>query len=340
MSVRERNLRVLQRVGARPLTGAKLKEEAAVLTVPANIVLEPSLFAVLADLRPPRRLRAVDGSELDWSAGEAELPLLQLEQDDFMDGSARRRTERVLLERTEKPSDGPVSRRFNRPQSRFFSRWLLRAGLGPNAASAMSLLLGLVCGYVAAQPGWLWLAGLLFQFASMFDGVDGEMARVTLRESKRGAAIDTLVDNLTYALTLLGFGIGWAEEGLGVWEGRALVLVSGLVLLTLFQVLLFVRKYAPNASFVFFDRSVERAAETGGGRGLRFIRVVFLFLRRDLLAFLLMWLCFFGSRVLIIGLVGLGVAVANYVLWACRNDLVRAARDLQQEPAIGAGDFR
>ncbi|MGB3051094.1 MAG: CDP-alcohol phosphatidyltransferase family protein [Polyangiales bacterium] len=337
MTVQARNERAIARGGA-SVTAETMAEDRNVrtLVVPENVVLEPSLFGVLDGLEPPRRLRAPDGAVLDWGSVSPETPIHELSGYDFLDVSSetkRRRAERLLLLRTEKSTDGPVARVLNRPQSRFFSFWFLKMGLSANAASALSLLIGLGCGYAAAQPGALWLAatGILFQFASMFDGVDGEMARVTLRDSKLGAAIDAAADNLTYLATLVGFGIGWAREGITTVEGGSLVTVSALIVLTLLRVLLFVRKYAPNASFVFFDSSLRRAARESDSLSFRIIDIFFRATRRDLLALILMFASFFGSRFFIFCLVGIGVLVADYVLLFRRAELVHAAGLLRAE---------
>lgn len=336
MRVRDRNERVIARSGASLVGPTDTQAEQRTLIVPDDIVLEPSLFRVLREIEPPCRLRNPDGAELAWGSALVDTPLHSLKEHDFLDvasASKRRRAERILILRTGKSTDGWVSRRFNRPQSRFFSRWFLKAGLSANAASAISLALGLGCALAAARPGAVWLAvtGVLFQFASMFDGVDGEMARVTYGDSKIGAAIDAAVDNLTYLATLVGFGVGWAREGISEVESGSLAIVSLLLVLTLFQVFLFVRRYAPNASFVFFDRALQRATRDTRSLSLRGIDVFFRATRRDLLALILMFVSFWGSRFAILCLVGLGVLVTDYLLMFHRRDLARAAAILRSE---------
>ncbi|MGB7476023.1 MAG: CDP-alcohol phosphatidyltransferase family protein [Polyangiales bacterium] len=338
MRVRDRNERVLSRCAARGVEAVRSDEYKPTLLVPDHIVLQPSLFDALSAVDPPRRLRAPDRGELDWGRVSGSAPAFQLTVDHFFDvadAGGRRRAERILLLQTEKSTDGWVSRRFNRPLSRFFSRWFLKAGLSANAASAVSLAIGLGCGIAAAQPGGFWLAvtGVLFQFASMFDGVDGEMARVTLQDSKAGAAIDSFVDNLTYLATLVGFGIGWAREGISGTEGWSLVIVTVLIVTTLLQVFGFVRKHAPNASFVFFDRSLQRATRETKSSSLRAINLFFRATRRDMLALILMCLSFLGSRFAVFCALALGVLVANYLLLFHRGDLIRAAGSLQAEVA-------
>lgn len=340
MRVRDRNERVVSRSANAVAASLADETDGRVLFVPEHVVLEPSLFELLRELDPPLRLSAPDGAKLDWGAASKQTPRRQLMNDHLLDASSapnRKRAERLLLLHTEKATDGWVSRTLNRPQSRFFSRWFLKAGLSPNAASAVSLAIGLGCGFAAAQPGGLWLAftGILFQVASMFDGVDGEMARVTLRDSKMGAAIDSLVDNLTYLATLVGFGVGWAREGITVTQGWMLVVLLALIILTLLRVMSFVRSYGNDMSFVFFDRSLRRAAKESGRTSLRAIDVFFRATRRDMLALILMFVSFAGSRFLIFCLVGVGVLVADYVLLFHRHDLVRAAALLRAERQLG-----
>jgi CDP-L-myo-inositol myo-inositolphosphotransferase len=151
--------------------------------------------------------------------------------------AAPRLTTMEVLRATGKASDGPVSSALNRPLSRRLSALLLRfpsvrpvhATCGTAAiASAMfaALLSGGVPGLVAG--------GLLFQAASVFDGVDGEIARATFRTSQRGATLDTLVDVATNLLFFFGVTLALARGGragalwLGGW-GLAMFAIGLLV---------------------------------------------------------------------------------------------------------------
>ena len=118
---------------------------------------------------------------------------------------ARRRTRSVRA--TGKASDGLVSRWLNRPISRSISIVLLRRAGRPADPR-----------HIRHRPDRLWscslarsaaasgLVGgaLLFHVASVFDGVDGEIARATWRSSRAGAALDTIVDMATNVLFLVG----------------------------------------------------------------------------------------------------------------------------------------
>ncbi|MCB9730115.1 MAG: hypothetical protein H6744_12485 [Deltaproteobacteria bacterium] len=342
MRVRERNARVVARAGATLDSGA---ETAALLVVPEHVLINVALFKALPPAAEPVRLVSADGATsvlfgatdrvrarlAQRSADAGELPNVAAPPGALHDVSTPasvERTSRALLRATEKPTDGWVSRKLNRPVSRFFSNLFSRMGLRPGHASLMCLAIGLAAAWSLAQPTWLGLAvgGFLFHFASVFDGVDGEMARVSLRESPAGAKIDTSVDNFTYIACLVAFGVGWYRQGITPEDLWLLVGTVVAVVVTLLQVLAFVRRYAPDASFVFLDTCVKRAAAQTGRLPLRVAAVAFYALRRDVLAFLLMFVALGGSRQAILWAVVAGIGVANYTMLAHRDALVRAAR--------------
>ncbi len=112
--------------------------------------------------------------------------------------------ERRIIASTTKPSDGIVSRKLNRPISQAISRRLLKwPGIRPVHATAVTTLLAvaMVLSLVAGGNAGLIAGAVLFQAASIFDGVDGEIARATFRTSRAGAMADSLVD----AATNIGF---------------------------------------------------------------------------------------------------------------------------------------
>ena len=123
-------------------------------------------------------------------------------------------------------------------------------------ASLLTLLVGLAAAAVGAQPGYvpMLITGVLFQLASVLDGVDGEMARSYADRVGGGRPDHTLVDQATYLACLVGITIGWVCEGSGmqalVWGVViALALVGSLV-----RGGLFVSRHAPTASFAVHRR--------------------------------------------------------------------------------------
>jgi 1L-myo-inositol 1-phosphate cytidylyltransferase / CDP-L-myo-inositol myo-inositolphosphotransferase len=69
-------------------------------------------------------------------------------------------------------------------------------------------------------PGLI-TGALLFQAASIFDGVDSEMARATFRTSRTGAALDSVIEACTNLAFVLGVTIivGLAGDRVGAAAG-------------------------------------------------------------------------------------------------------------------------
>ena len=123
-----------------------------------------------------------------------------------------RRAERLLVERAAgKTWDGFVSRHLNRHLSRPLTRLLVRVGISPNAVTLIAFVLTLVAatllalGTVAALA--LVAGGVLVQAASIVDGVDGEVARASLRTSRAGDFLDTVLDRVGDAAVVAGLAV-------------------------------------------------------------------------------------------------------------------------------------
>lgn len=148
------------------------------------------------------------------------------------------RASKHFVASTGKAGDGVVSRLFNRPISQSISNLLLRVpSIRPYHASIGTAVIGIAMVFSLVLGGQLGLVGgaLLFQFASIFDGVDGEIARATHRTSDQGAMLDSLIDAATnlafvagvsYNLHLAGDASAAGAGGVGLT-----MLLIGLVLI-------------------------------------------------------------------------------------------------------------
>ncbi|MCB9734104.1 MAG: CDP-alcohol phosphatidyltransferase family protein [Deltaproteobacteria bacterium] len=350
LAARERNLRAARKAGveAVPVGGLRaLPPDTPVLVVPSDVAIEPGIAAALPVGSPA--VRAVrcptaPGAMLVFGPAGA------LAQGEPAVGGVfvapglawglatpedRAEAARGLLRATQKPTDGVVSRHLNRPLSRFVSRHLLRLGLRANHATAMAGLIGLGAAVLCATPGPVAFAfaGLLFHLASAWDGVDGEMARVTFSSSAFGAWLDTAVDNATYLLCLAGVLVGFATEDPGPLAIGVAALAGAGVPLLLGYLLRFVRRHGTGGSMVFIDRTVARAAADDGGAALAVARVAFLGLRRDVFALVFALLALTGTRAVVPAAVLAGVVLAALTFAVKHRALVAAAHALRAEDA-------
>jgi CDP-L-myo-inositol myo-inositolphosphotransferase len=116
---------------------------------------------------------------------------------DIDDSAAFSRAENVILTNLKaKPNDGPVSRYINRPLSVMISRRLVNYRITPNQISLFSFLCSVLAAGLFALDG-----------ASIVDGCDGEVARLTYQSSSYGGWFDAVLDR--YADAFLLFGLMW-----------------------------------------------------------------------------------------------------------------------------------
>jgi CDP-L-myo-inositol myo-inositolphosphotransferase len=143
-----------------------------------------------------------------------------------------------VLRGTAKPTDGIVSRYFNRPVSQRIS--LLALGLRgarPIHATIVSAMLAplMFWGMLAGGKTGLILGAVLFHAASVIDGVDGEMARATWRTSDFGRTLDSAIDMLTNLAFILALTIHLGRHGApyvmwtGLWGVTAFALGALLI---------------------------------------------------------------------------------------------------------------
>ena len=197
-----------------------------------------------------------------------------------------------VISRTGKPGDGLVSRWLNRPISQRIT-WLVLAipGIRPIHVTIFNALLAVPMFLLLLFGGhWgLILGAILFQAASVLDGVDGEMARATFRTSPDGATLDSLVDMSINFLFVLGLtihlwvrdhdAIGW----IGAWAIVAMIVGN----------LLIARRVRAQGAPLGFDLFKRRNARIGGLVDLVYL-VVQVISSRDFFAFLYMLLTLAG----------------------------------------------
>lgn len=137
----------------------------------------------------------------------------------------------ALLERQSEETaatDGYLTRFLDRPVSRAITRRLLAGPVRPNQVTVASILIGLTGAAGLATAGYAArLASVLaLWLSSVLDGVDGELARARLEQSRLGARLDLAGDYAVHLATFLGLAVGLVHQGLppgGRWAAGALV---------------------------------------------------------------------------------------------------------------------
>ena len=92
------------------------------------------------------------------------------------------------------------------------ARAIARTGISPNALTIVGFLLYLGIAYVLAK-GWFFWGGICIIFASMFDALDGAVARVSNQVSRFGAFLDSNLDRFSEALMYFGLLLYYMNHG-------------------------------------------------------------------------------------------------------------------------------
>jgi CDP-L-myo-inositol myo-inositolphosphotransferase len=242
----------------------------------------------------------------------------------------------LILCRTGKDGDGPVSRWLNRPVSRAISGVLLRfSAVRPGHATVVTALLAVVMfgSLLGGGHAGLIAGGLLFQAASIVDGVDGEIARATFRTTRVGAALDTAIDAATNWLFILGVGINLDLSGrvtaapLTVWSLGLLVI--GLAIIGW-------RSFRAGGPFTFDLLKHDYRERFSGPFMPRLMEFLTVVSSRDFFALLF--------AVLIVTGIPMGVlyvfctAVTIWICFVVASPLLQGKNDLTADRALTAGE--
>ncbi len=215
--------------------------------------------------------------------------------------------ERVLLRALRKPADGVFSKLLSRPVSLAITARLARTAVLPNHVTALVCALGIAAATLASRgtrPGFA-LAAACWWAAAIFDGCDGELARLKYLGTPLGAWMDTIVDDLSLAACIAGLAAGLARaSGQGFWIACGLLGLTGFCLTYPPRWYLFARD--PRAGD---HQRLALIARPGGGSGLggfayRFKQTV---VRNDFLPYFVM-VCVFAGFVPV-ALLGLTLAM-------------------------------
>jgi phosphatidylglycerophosphate synthase len=186
---------VLERQAARPdevvaLGSTDAAHSGSIMAGPLARLIEhasASVFLLEASNRLPF---ALDGRPEDLR--EAELRLARALRHDTAD------------------TDAPMARWFDRRLSWRVSYRLAHTGITPNQVTLANTALGLLsaCLFASTSYWWRLAAALLFLFSTTFDGVDGELARLKMAETRFGAWLDVITDNIVHVAVFTGLVAG------------------------------------------------------------------------------------------------------------------------------------
>jgi phosphatidylglycerophosphate synthase len=349
LTVDERNARVVTRAARATVVDTQsgatrfTSVGGGMLIIPAGLAITPALIDWLPRTNGVWHLVWDHGRPpIIWSATRdvATSPSTTRVPDgvvlDVSTAASRREAAWRLLRSSGKPTDGWLSRHVHRRISRVFSYLLLRLGLSANHATFLTLLVGVAAAGLVAQTSHATLVAgcFLFWFASVADGVDGEMARLTLSESAWGEQLDTAVDFATFILCYAAVLVGWWRQGIDAAGWTVAVGVAAAALVVVFWGMHLVRHARGQHGRAFVDTKpielgVRDAARATGAAPLRLASAIFVLFRREAFSLTFLGLSFVTAwRGIFPAVIASGLAVVAVTLLAYRSDIEDAIRRL------------
>jgi CDP-diacylglycerol---glycerol-3-phosphate 3-phosphatidyltransferase len=130
---------------------------------------------------------------------------------------------------------------------------LAKAGITPNAVTLAALPLAIGSGALFGLGRFVW-AGVLAAVVGLCDTLDGELSRLSGRETRAGAFLDSVVDRIGEVATLCG--LFWYYQARNPWLGLLTILAMVFSLMVSY-----VRARAEGAGFEckvgWFERPVR-----------------------------------------------------------------------------------
>ena len=242
--------------------------------------------------------------------------------------------EQALLCATRKPeTDGFIARHLNRRVSSFISRLLVKTPVSPNQVTWSALAVGLLSSFLVST-GVYWkvaLGGVLFQFASIYDGCDGEVAKLKMASTKYGEWLDTTSDSVTYIVFLIAVMVGAHRQGsINLLPLSALTLFgAAMALFAMFYCLV---KFTDSGSLVTVQKELYRDMEAFQQNILvRLVSKVRFMMKRDFFALFFMTLCLFNRLEGILIWAAIGTNLTWIVLLTVKREFTEKSPALQED---------
>jgi phosphatidylglycerophosphate synthase len=164
--------------------------------------------------------------------------------------------EKFLAESIRLKTSGPIAKYINKKISLPMSLILSRLWVSPNAITAFNIVIGIFSGVFVADGhryAVILFGAVLFQIASIVDGCDGEVAKLTFRCSKFGQYIDSVSDTLSLGSFMTGLIAGYwrhTHSHVAFMAGAVMIFST---FMTLFWMILYLKRNTNSASLVTFD---------------------------------------------------------------------------------------
>lgn len=234
-----------------------------------------------------------------------------------------KRAEQLLTSKIIADTGGIIARNINKRLSIPLSLLICKTRIHPNTITLFNFFIGILSAFFLfksadTSSGWLTsylqavIAGTLFQAASIFDGIDGEVAKMTLRTSKLGGWLDTAVDNISLILLLCSASYVYYRHFGGVASAVAIIVLSVSLFLIFSFLVYYTKNYSETESMTAFDVEVLQKVPQDDVL-IQFSNIVKYLVKKELFSLNIFIGCIIGISFLIIPVAAF-VAVITFLI--------------------------
>ncbi len=275
----ERNIMVLSRAGIKKISLLLSEEEEIffnknilqhIKNAEADIAImcgkTPSDGSIVIPSNAFIQQHYITGHETYFKKNKKNLEPLYSDELFIVENKAEcKKAEKKISEYIIKNTGGYIAQKINKRISIPISLRIAPSRIHPNYLTIFNMLVGVLSSvfiFMASSKNYspntiylfMILGGFLFQAASVLDGVDGEVAKYTLKVSKIGGWLDTFSDNTTLILFLISNSYLFYTKMGGLTSlVTIMVLFAGLVIM-LVSIVSYLRKYSDSGSLVAYDK--------------------------------------------------------------------------------------
>ncbi len=235
---------------------------------------------------------------------------------EIADAAGARRAEGLIAAHIRDTTPGFIARRINKTVSLAISRVLSKTRVHPNYLTLFNMAVGFSSAFFIAMNTYplIVLGGFFFQLASVLDGVDGEVAKMTLKVSKLGGWLDTISDNGTLILFLSASSYLYfiKTENIIIPLAFIALLFTGLGTM-LAAMISFLRKHTDSGSLVTYDKEfLQKLPDTD--RLLAFIRRLKYITKKEFFSLAFFAICLTGYIHYLVPMAAVVLSVAAVLL--------------------------
>jgi len=247
--------------------------------------------------------------------GNIVSPIIKSDQFLLIDDRKFKTAEKLVTDHIIGNTGGFIAQKINKRISMPISLLLAKTRIHPNYLTVINMIVGLMSSIVLLWNSY-WdtvLGGFLFQLASVMDGVDGEVAKLTFKVSKIGGWLDTISDNTTLLLFVSVLSYLYYINTGGLFSLIFIGVTFAGIFTMIMAMVRYLKRYSKSGSLVAYDKEFLQRLPQNDPFIIITQKLKYL-TKKEFFSLAFFAICFTGKVYLVIPLVAVIILFAAIVL--------------------------